>query len=354
MSTVPLPPDYYERPAPPPPPRRNWKRIAAWIGGGIVVIIAGLLIAIVALLHNDSFRQYLLRIAHTKLSEAVGIQLKMRDFSVHLSGFSPAVDMLDVVIDGAAPYETPPLVQVEHLTVGIQIISLLQRKWYLKDIVIDHPVARVFVAENGDTNIPKTRSSESQTSIFDLGVRHVMLGQGEVYYNDKKSVLDADLHDLEFQSSFDPGLKRYSGGLSYKDGKIHFQNLNPMVHNLEAEFDAAPDTFNLKRGLLSSGASQFSLTATVKDYVHPKVTATYQSSLDTGELRQILKDATLPVGIVKMAGSAEFQSDPKKQVLETLLLNGNMSSSALQIHTTTIHTESVTLCPPSVYATSFW
>ena len=91
MSTVPLPRDYYERPAPPPLPRRNWKRIAAWIGGGIVVIIAGLLIAIVALLHNDSFRQDLLRIAHTKLSEAVGIQLEMRDFSVHLSGVSPAV-----------------------------------------------------------------------------------------------------------------------------------------------------------------------------------------------------------------------------------------------------------------------
>src|SRR5262249_29982279 len=131
-------------------------------------------------------------------------QLKMRDFSVHLSGLSPAVDMYGVVIDGAAPYETPPLLEVDHLAVGIQITSLMQRKWYLKDIIINHPVARVFVGENGATNIPQTKSSDSQTSIFDLGIRHVMLGQGEVYYNDRKSVLDADLHDLEFQSSFDP------------------------------------------------------------------------------------------------------------------------------------------------------
>src|SRR6185503_3463768 len=118
--------------------------------GGLFVLTAVLLIGVVALLNNNSFRQYLLRIAHTKLSEAVGIQLKMRDFSVHWSGMSPAVDMYDVVIDGAPPYQTPPLLKADHLSVGIQIVSLFQRKWYLKDIVVDHPVARVFVAENGD------------------------------------------------------------------------------------------------------------------------------------------------------------------------------------------------------------
>src|SRR5947207_8964047 len=76
----------------------------------------------------------------------------------------------------------------------------------------------------------------------------------------------------------------------------------------------------------------------MNDYAHPKVTATYQSSLDTGELRQILKEATLPVGIVKLAGSAQFQSDPNKPVLETLRLDGNMSSTGLLIRTTTLNT----------------
>jgi translocation and assembly module TamB len=227
---------------------------------------------------------------------------------------------------------------VDHLAVGVQIESRLRQKWYLSDIVINHPVARVLVDENGNTNLPKSKSDQS-TSVFDLGIRHVMLGQGEVYYNDRKSVLDADLHDVEFQSSFDAAKKQYSGGLSYKNGQIHLQDLNPMVHSLEAEFDATPDTFNLKRSTLTSGASQVSLTATLNDYVHPKVTGTYQAELDTGELRQILKDATLPVGVVKLNGSGQFQSDPDKTVLETLRLDGNMATGALQIHTTTINTQ---------------
>jgi translocation and assembly module TamB len=336
LSTVPLPPDYYDLPQ--PPRRRNWKRIAAWILGGLMVLIAALLIGVVALLHNNGFRQYVLRIAHTKLSEAMGVDLKMRDFSVHLSGLSPSVDMYDVVVDGAAPYKTPPVLQADHLSVGVQIVSLLTRKWYLKDIVVDHPVAHVYVGANGESNLPTPKSSGPGTSVFDLGIRHVMLGQGEVYYNDRQSRLDADLHDFEFQSTFDPAAKKYAGGLGYKDGKIHFQNLNPMVHSFEAEFEATPDTFTLKRSTLTSGASQFSLAATLNDYARPKITATYQSSLDTGELRQILKDATLPVGVVKLAGSAAFESVPNKPVIQSVRLDGNMTSDRLQIHTTTINT----------------
>ena len=302
-----------------------------------MVLVAGLWIGLLVLLQNQGFRQYLLRIAHAKVTEALGTNFEMRDFAFHLSWATPTVDMYDVVVDGAAPYQTPPLLQVDHLAVGVQIVSLLQRNWYLNDIVIDHPVARVVVDENGNTNLPKS-NSDSSTSVFDLGIRHVMLGQGEVYYNDRKSVLEADLHDVEFQSSFDPAIKQYSGGLSYKNGQIHLQNLNPMNHSLEAEFEATPDTFNLKRSTLTSGASQFSLTATLNDYVHPKVNGKYQASLDTGELRQILKDATLPVGVVKLVGSAQFESDPNKTVLETLTLDGNMNSDAIQIHTTTIDT----------------
>src|SRR5262249_18142539 len=176
------------------------------------------------------------------------------------------------------------------------------------------------------------------TNVFDLGVRHVMLDQGELYYNDRKTAIDADLHDFNLQSSFSPVTRCYSAGLSYTDGKIHFRNLNPLVHSLEAEFDATADTFNLKRSLLTSGASQLSLTATLRDYAHPKITGTYQSSLDTNQLRHVLKDVTLPTGVAKLAGSLRFESDPDKPILENLALEGNISSSGLQIHKSAIHT----------------
>jgi translocation and assembly module TamB len=158
-------------------------RIAACIAGGLLVLIAILFVCIVELVHTDAFHQYLLHIAQMELSKTAGIQLRMRDYSLHLSVISPSVDMYDVVLDGERPSRAAPLLTVNHLRIGIQIVSLVQRKWYLKDIVIDHPVARVFVDGNGDTNLPAVKSSDQTTGVFDLGVDQVILAQGEVYYN---------------------------------------------------------------------------------------------------------------------------------------------------------------------------
>ncbi len=44
--------------------------------------------------------------------------------------------------------------------------------------------------------------------------------------------------------------------MSYHDGRIHLQNLNPVVHSLQAEFDAsAKIPINLKNAILTNGTS---------------------------------------------------------------------------------------------------
>jgi translocation and assembly module TamB len=336
LSTEPLSPDYYRRPD--TPRARNLKKVLLWILISIVGLLAGLFLALFALLQAPAFRQYLLRVTHQRLTDALGTELRMRDFGFHLSGFSPTVDMYDVVIDGAAPYTTPPLMRVDHMSVSVQVVSLLRRNWYLRDIVVDHPVARVIVDARGASNLPTSKNS-SQTSVFDLGVRHMMLRQGEIYYNDRKSTLDADLHDLEFESNFDAVRKVYLGGLSYHNGSIHVQDLNPLPHDFEAEFEATPNTFTLTRSVLRTGMSQVSLSGTLDDYAMPRVTARYLAALDSGELRQVLKNTTLPVGIVHLEGSAQYQADANRPLLALLGLDGTMTSPRLQIETEGLRTD---------------
>src|SRR5262249_15649373 len=153
--------------------------------------------------------------------------------------------------------------------------------------------------------------------IFALGIRHLLLRQGDLYYNDRKSALDAALHDVELQSHFDPQWNRYSSRLRYQNGRIRFRDLNPMVHGLESEFEARPETFAITHCTLTTAASQITVVATLNDYVHPKVKGTYQATLDAADLEQLLQSASLPSGVVRLVGSAQFQSDPNKTVLET-------------------------------------
>jgi len=330
LSTERLPRDYYERP-PEPRRRKNWKKRIAFILVGLVLMVLVVLTTVVGLLHNHSFRQEVLRVALQKMSDLAGTRVQVRDFALQLSGLSPSLELYDVTVDGAAPYMTPPLLKVDQISVGIRIVSVLTRSWYFRDVRIEHPVVRVFVDEHGSTNIPLGKTNDSQTSVFDLGIRHAQISRGEVYYNDRQSALDADLHDFEFQSSFDPLRKQYSGRLDYRGGRVQIPDFNPVMHDLQAEFDATPDAITLREAVLTSGQSHFKVNGTIENYSNPRLQANYQALVDSGELRTLTKNSSLPSGLIQLAGSMQFASESNQSFLDTLRVDGNFASGALKL-----------------------
>ena len=338
MSALPLPP-LREPPEPhrfpAPKQRARWTKVVAWTIGGLLILLLLIAAGITVLLHNAKFHSYVLRIAQEKATQALSTQVQLQNFTLHWSGISPTLDLYGVVIHGANPYPDPPLLQVDHITLGLTVTSLLHRNWYVNEVRVDRPVVHVFVDKQGVDNLPQTKSGgqKNKTSIFDLGIRHALLDRGEIYYNNRKSVLYADLHDLNFQSDFDVSQKRYAGTLAYRNGTLRLETFNPMVHNLEARFAVTPQTFTLERATLSSGSSQFILSATLEDYVHPKVHATYESVVDSGELRRIMKNPSLPVGLLRASGSLDYVSRPNVPMLNMLTLNGDLGSHQLAVQT---------------------
>ena len=114
----------------------------------------------------------------------------MQNFALDLSNLR--LDIYGVTVDGASPYSNPPLLQLQHAQASVRIVSILEKKWYLNNIQIDHPVIQIYVDKNGHSNIPTVKSSDSNsnTSIFDLGIRHAVLNNGEVFYNDQPTPLN--------------------------------------------------------------------------------------------------------------------------------------------------------------------
>jgi translocation and assembly module TamB len=349
VSAAPNLPPYYNEPPEEPrqverpaaPRRARWKKVIAWTAGVVLFLIIAAVITVYVLLHSNSFHQYVLKKAEQQAMAALGSQVHARDFALHFHGISPSLDLYDVVVNGANPYPTPPLLTVDHLHLGIRVVSVLSKTWYMDDVTINHPVVRLFIDAHGIDNLPQTKSSnqKSNTNIFDLGVRHALLDNGEVYYNNKKSVMNADLHDLDFQSAFDNSQRRYSGTLSYKDGHLNLENFNPIPHDLNAQFDLTPQQFKLTNATLRSGNSQFILNATVTDLANPHVNATYQAALDAGQFRKIMKNASLPIGVLRADGSLEYQAKPNTPMLAVVVLDGGLSSRALEIVTPTMHTD---------------
>ena len=330
-----------ENPGRPRPARRRAiVRIAIWFEVGFAALTLLLVGTAVILLHSARFHAYLLQTLQAKAGDALGVPVRLRDFNLNFGTLS--VDLYGLDVAGAAPYASPSLLTVEHAEAGVRIVSVLSAKWYLDSVRVDKPTVHLFIDAKGNTNLPKfqssSQSSSNSTSIFDLGIRHAVLTQGEVYFNDKQSTLDADLHDVEFRAAFDALQKKYSGHLAYSDGHLYSGSYQPVPHALDAEFDATPTVFHLSSAKLVSGASQVLLSATLSNYAQPQVDAKYDVLVDGAQVAGILKNKQIPSGQVRVAGSAHYAQVANRALLDSLTVDGEIGSKRLEVKTPSLRT----------------
>ncbi|HKE32571.1 MAG TPA: AsmA family protein, partial [Candidatus Angelobacter sp.] len=260
--------------------KAKWKKIIGWsIAGIFLLIVVVVVTAILLVEYNQGFRQRILAKVESSVEESTGARLEVRDFHLHLRDLS--LDLYGITVHGTEKDPNRPLLQTDHINVGIKILSLFRRTWRVQNIFIDHPVVHVFVNKAGENNLPKPKQkSSSNTNLFDLAIQKFVLDRGALYYNDKKSLLDAELHDFSVKANFDNSQSRYFGDLGYREGRIQYGAYAPMVHNLQAHFDATPTRLTLDQLILSTGGSRFTLKAAVDDYNNnPKMQARYDAVL---------------------------------------------------------------------------
>lgn len=316
----------------------RWLRIAAYIWVAITALVLIAAVTIVALLGNASFHSYVIRAIESNASESLGVPVHLENFALHLSTLS--ADVYGITVDGASPYTNRPLLQVDHAEAGVRIVSVIHRAWYLDNVRIDRPIVRVFVDEHGVSNLPiiQSNNSSSNTSVFDLGIRHALIDQGEVYYNDKPSILSVDLRNLIFKSSFAFISKQYSGSLTYSDGHIVYGAFQPLTHDLNAHFQATPTSFSLTDAALTLGSTKALLSVNLDNYTNPHVRGRYDLTIDGSQVAHVLNNPSIPVGTIHTVGSIEYLAAAGQSALESLTIIGELNSHGLDLNTSAAHT----------------
>src|SRR6202007_1567428 len=69
----------------------------------------------------------------------------------------------------------------------------------------------------------------------------------------------------------------------------------------------------------------------------PHVQATYDIAVDGAQMAAILRNSSVPSGMVQLAGSAAWQQVPNVPALQTLVLSGDLSSRRLVVRTPSLH-----------------
>ena len=314
--------------------RRIARRVfaaTAWIVAGLMAVGALAVLLLLALINVDGVHRYLLGLAQRKASSALGVPVTLENFSVDVPALQ--VDLYGLTIDGAAPYPTPPLLQVNHIEASARIISLFHLKWYLNRVQVDHPVVYVIENRRGRSNLPVARggTGKSNVDLFSLAIRHAVLDGGEIYVNDRPQTLDARLTDLEMSAEYHTLAHAYAGTLAYTDGEIQFGAMRPLSHGLDASFTYSSDTFRLNRATVTSGNSRIVVAGDVTNFSRPEVHAQYDATIDGGQMRAILRQAQVPSGMVEARGRVTYVSAPSEPFIETVSVNGDASSRALTL-----------------------
>src|SRR5215469_8698619 len=242
----------------------TWKRKLGWAGISLVAIVLVLGIAGYVVLRSQRFHSYVLAKIQQQASEATGAQVRIGDFALHLSSLS--AEVYGITIRGTQPKSALPLFQADQLMIRLKIVSLLHKKVDLNEITLRHPVVSLVVRKDGTTNLPTPPKSKDSTSRnpFDLGIQHVLLERGEIYYNDIKTPLDAELHDLQLEIKSELLGKGYDGNLSYRTCRLQYGDLRPLPHDLTASFNVTPSEFKLNPLVLTVASSTIQLQGNVQ------------------------------------------------------------------------------------------
>jgi translocation and assembly module TamB len=306
----------------------NWRKIVGWTLASLTALIAIGAVGGYFYLRSSGFQEFALRRIITQVDQSTGGRTQIRAFDFDLSTLT--AHLYGIVIRGTEKPDSPPLLQIDKLTVGLKIRSVFRREISLSEVLIEHPVTHLQVDRNGNSNVPPSppQNSSSNTSIFDLAVGHVALSNGEFNYNDRKTPLDADLHNLRTDIRFEFLATRYRGSISYDNGHLHYDTYAPLPHGFDASFTATPSLFRLDSAVVTVASSAIKLTADVTNYSAPTIQGNYDILVHSQDVAELLPTVN-PAGDIASKGTFHYQNAPDQSLLKSIRIDGQAASAVL-------------------------
>ena len=306
----------------------HWKRIIGWTFATLLTVLIIAAVGGYLYLRSSSFQRFALNEIAKQADQATGgrTQVGALDFSLR----TLTAHLYNITVRGTEGTDQPPLLHADKLTIRLRIVSALQRKVTLRELLIVHPVVHVQVSRDGKNNLPTPPPSQSSshTSVFDLGIEHAQLTNGEVDYNDRKTPVEADLYSLGTDVHFFSADKRYSGELSYKNGHLRYAEYSPLAHDLDLKFNATPDRLEVSPVTLRVGLSEIALQAQINDYANPVADGNYRIRIHTQDFAG-MSPSIKPAGDVSLIGKLHYQHIGNQPLLHDVSLDGRIGSDLL-------------------------
>ena len=157
-----------------------------------------------------------------------------------------------LVLHGMEPASETPLLRVESVSVGLRVISMLERKVDLSFLTLDQPRVRIVIYPDGSNNLPTPAGKSSGKSwaqnLVDLAVRRYAVTNGMAEIDLRKIPLNINGEDLRVQMTRATGAARYRGNVTSRHVRVASDIMAPAEADLAAAFTLDANRLALVRG----------------------------------------------------------------------------------------------------------
>src|SRR5581483_385275 len=180
---------------------RRPAKITLQVSAGIAILTAAAMLAGVLVFRSGWFHERVRQRFIYEIESATNTHVDFGNFTFDWTHLTASAG--PVVLHGRESASDPPLLAIRSVSLGLRIISMLERKFDLASLRIDQPVAHVFFFPDGSTNIPPRRPSDWVQNLFDVSIGRYEITNGLIDYDDRQIPLNLHGENLEAAMSYD-------------------------------------------------------------------------------------------------------------------------------------------------------
>jgi translocation and assembly module TamB len=277
--------------------KRALRWLAIFAGMAALLGVAGLLVV-----RSDWFREQVRARIIEETERASGGRAELKRFDFDWTKMQAGV--AGFALHGTEAQGLAPLFRAEKITLRLTVLSWIRRRVDLSELTIEKPEFRIYVAEDGTTNLPRPRVPAKGTpveTLLKLKIGRLNLRDGLFEYDSKATPFHLAAESIGGQLDYDRAGPAYAASVSVKTLRL------PHLPELGLESDARLEAQRMiiRRVRVSRGDSWVEAAGAMEGYRQPRITADWRAEAELREFPQW----KLTSGRAFLDGSVRFDLD---------------------------------------------